>query len=224
MRRQEPRATRYPLQDRKPADAWQEGARVRLCAQSPVRRSSSRKEGTPAGRPAPELAGDRPKQRRAPTPQLDRYCAIFFNLDRSLACVYLGPYMVLEISSPSLPSACWRSWYDGVPLWPISGGGAEYTLVCGTSCFTSCPPIQAAHTAWTDGRIHRLQQALSMTSSKVDPAKTRPTQFVAPSVSFRHTPVQRGASTAWTSASTTRHGCGWLILQTGNFPGVRHRP
>ena len=88
----------------------------------------------PAGRPTPELAGDRPKKRRAPSRELDRP-PLFFNLDRSLACVCLGPYMVLEISSPSLPSACWRSWYDGVPLWPISGGGAQHTLVCGTSCF-----------------------------------------------------------------------------------------
>ena len=90
--------------------------------------------------------------------------------------------------------------------------------------FTGCPPIRAAHIAWTDGRIHRLQQALSMTSSQVDPAKTRPTQFVPPSVSFRHTLVQRGASTAWTRDSTPRHrmctSFFWLILQTGNVPEV----
>ena len=49
----------------------QEGAR-----QSPVRRTNVR--APPAGRPTPKLAGDRPKERRAPTPELVRL-PVFFN-------------------------------------------------------------------------------------------------------------------------------------------------
>ena len=33
---------------------------------------------SPAGRPTQELAGDRPKERRAPTQELDRQAVIFF--------------------------------------------------------------------------------------------------------------------------------------------------
>ena len=92
--------------------------------------------------------------------------------------------------------------------------------------FTGCPPIRAAHTTWTD----------SMTSSQVDPAKTRPTQFVAPSVSFRHRretflesdtgleddePALRWTSLRqrWARCSSIfpigfRLGCCWLFLPT----------
>ena len=45
---------------------WQEGARVRLCAQCPVRRASSRKEEQACGHP---LQGDQPQNWRATGPR-----------------------------------------------------------------------------------------------------------------------------------------------------------
>ena len=70
---------------------WQEGTRVRLCAQSPVRRANSQKEEQRCGHPPPgdqpqKLAGDRPKHRRAPTPQLDRPPLYFLTLSGSSVC------------------------------------------------------------------------------------------------------------------------------------------
>ena len=172
---------------------------------------------------------DQPQNWRATVPSNGRHqpknwtgTALFFTLT--------GP----SRASVSGPTWCWRS-VRRLCLLPVGGRGM---MVCPSGLlavvvrstpwsavlivFTGCPPIRADHTAWTVGRIHR------MTSSQVDPTKTRPTQFAAPSVSFRRTPVQRGASTAWTRASTPRHrmctSFFWLILQTGNVPGVRHRP
>ena len=91
---------------------WQEGARVRLCAQSPVRRASSRKEEQACGHPP---HGDQPQNWRATVPSSGGHqpknwtgTALLFNLDRSLACVCLGSYTVLEFAG-GLRSTSWTS-------------------------------------------------------------------------------------------------------------------
>ena len=71
----------FSCKDRKPADVAGKRESETLCAISreeselPYRGASVR--APPTGRPTPELAGERPKQRWAPTQELDRYCAVF---------------------------------------------------------------------------------------------------------------------------------------------------
>ena len=91
-----------------------------------------RERAPPAGRPTPELAGDRPKGRRAPTQELDRYHNIF-NLDLS--------DHVSEVDSWKSLTACRRS-VGQVALLPVGDRwrGTQYTLhkyLCVLSWFPS---------------------------------------------------------------------------------------
>ena len=76
VRRLDPRATRYFLQVRKPADEPGRHESETPCAnsreESKLPKRGAKVRAPPARRPPPELAGDRPKKRRAPTPALDR--------------------------------------------------------------------------------------------------------------------------------------------------------
>ena len=55
--------------------------------------------GTPRKGDQPlKLAGDRSKNRRAPSQELDRYLATFFNLDQSLAFSCLRAHSVSEVA------------------------------------------------------------------------------------------------------------------------------
>ena len=84
-------------------------------------RVSVGKRVPPGGRPPKELAGDRPKNRRAPTQRLDRQ-PFFFNLSLDggwcVVAVPLGAdltYLVLEVMVRSAHSSALRvdggTWY-----------------------------------------------------------------------------------------------------------------
>ena len=68
-----------------------------------------------AGRPTQELAGDRPKHRRAPTQELDRPLSYFLTLSGSSVCA-----LPLRVTCPrSLTQLVVRRW----PGWTSSGTG-----------------------------------------------------------------------------------------------------
>ena len=78
----------------------------------------------PAGRPTPGLAGDRPKERRAPTPKLDR-CSLWYFLTSTSA-----------VTCPrSVRHVALRRVGDQFAVFPFCLSVVVVSSVCGSSCF-----------------------------------------------------------------------------------------
>ena len=160
VRRQEPRATRNPLQDKKPADVAGRRESETLCAIS--RKESKLPQRGASVRAPPQ--GDQPQNWTG--------TALLFNLDRSLACVCLGSYMVLEFAGGLRRTSWTSSDTSTCRIWLCSGALVGYrsllfrlvspplaSFLLATLCSGQCCSPSATSTLSLDGVLVSLRRA-----------------------------------------------------------------